>query len=97
MTVKFVPTFDTRKFFQELQRTPTGNALITEAKIEEVTTHCELLESLLKRAAPLLERSERIINNQMPGVPHLIEGPLEQLRIDIEEALTKIEIGEPSI
>lgn len=93
--ISFVRAFDVRAIFSDLKKRqgvfPSSVVQLPPKEQEEIATRLELLESLLERALPLLERSKRIINDQVPGVPHVIEGSLEQLRIDIDEALTKIE------
>lgn len=95
MNTNFVKVFDARKYISELERTSDDHFLINDQQAEILITRFALLESLLEEAMPLLERSRRIIANQVPGIPHSIETDLETLRIEIDEALTKIETKAP--
>ena len=92
MIPHFVKVFDIRKCLEEAPHTHPGlNAVCLNEEAQAILiARYELLESLLQRALPLLERSKRIIAGQAPGIPHTIEGSLENLRVEIDDALTKI-------
>jgi len=61
-------------------------AALTAANEKQVQ-RIERLIALLKQAVPLLQRCKRNISAQMPGVPHTIEGVIEEFTCKIEDEL----------